>query len=339
MLTRKSLFPLLALVFLIASCSEDRLNVDVSQVQLDLKFEDMNTSMYHLHGDKLMKKHQQYLKQIPEIYSYYLGACMEFREGYSDSTYLSAMTAFQNDKQIKPFQAEIDKAYSNLKPIETELTNGFKHLKYHLPQAKMPAHIVFMNSLLRSSVWCTENEIGIGLDRYLGANSPTIKKLNPSVWYQWVKDGMNPDFMARDVVENWIQTHIVSESDGNLAEQMIRAGKVLYLTKAAFPEMEDYLILRYNTNQWKWAEKNRAGFWKYLVDNSALFKSEEITRLNLMNPGPKTAGIPIEGSPDRLGQYLGFKMVLYYMENNETAVKDLIDLPYNTILQAYEIEE
>jgi uncharacterized protein YjaZ len=59
----------------------------------------------------------------------------------------------------------------------------------------------------------------------------------------------------------------------------------------------------------------------------------------LLNEGPFTVGLP-EKSPDRLGQFLGWKIVREFMEQNESiSFNELIKLPYNTILQSYEIEE
>lgn len=339
MLTRKNLFWLPFLVLVLQACGGDRLDVDASNINVDIKFEDMRSTIHNTSGEKLLGVHRRYLREMPDIYNYFLGACLQFPEDYSDSVYLSGISAFQKDKDMQLFESEMDQKFKDLTSIETKLTDGFKHLKYHLPKVKLPKYIVFMNTLFRSSVWCTESEIGVGLGNYLGAKSKTVAKLNPNVYYKWIKEAMNRDYLERDVAENWIRTHVVDEVTGNLAEHIIREGKILYLTKAAYPEMEDHLILRYSKSQWDWAEKNEYAFWKYLVDEKALFESEEITIMNLTKPGPKTPGLPIEGSPDRLGQYLGYRIVRNYMEDAETTVEGLVKMSYTDILQSYEPEE
>ncbi len=339
MLTRKNLFLLPLVLLLIVSCGSDPLDVDASDVKVDIAFEDMRSSMQKNKGAKLMNVHRRYLKEMPDIYNYFLGACLGFQEGYADTTYLAAMERFQTDKGVDAIEQEIDNKFNNLKSIEAKLIDGFQHLKYHFPQGKIPTHIVFLNSLFRSSVWCTENEIGIGLGNYLGENSPTVKKLNPNVYYLWMKKAMRREYLERDVAENWIRTHYVPEISGTLAEHIIHEGKVMYLTKAAYPEMEDHLIMRYTREQWDWAEKNEFNFWDYLVQNQMLFKSEEITLMNLTNHGPKTPGLPIEGSPDRMGLYLGYKIVQDYMAASEIAVKDLIGKSAREIMNEYEPEK
>ncbi|MDB3907034.1 DUF2268 domain-containing putative Zn-dependent protease [Crocinitomicaceae bacterium] len=339
MLTRKNLFLLPILSLLLFACDSNPLDVDVSDVKLEIDYVDMRTAMHDYQGTKLMKTHRQYKKEIPDIYNYFLGACMGFKEGYTDSTFEASMRNFRMDEGVKLFEGEIDAKFKKLKPIEEKLTDGFKHIKYHLPNAKMPSHIVFMNSLFRSSVWVTENEIGVGLGNYLGASSKTVQKTDPAVMYLWMRKAMKKEYLERDVVENWVRTHLVDEVDLNLASDLIYHGKVMYLIKAAFPEMHDRLVLRYTKSQWKWAEKNEKGFWDYLMQNQMFYKNEEITKLNLFNSGPKTPGLPIDGSPDRMGKFLGYKIICDYMEETEATVAQMVKADYKKILQKYKPEE
>lgn len=339
MLTRKNLFLLPVLVLFLASCDNDPLDVDVSDVELEIAYEDMRTAMHDYKGEKLMQTHERYKKEIPDIYNYFLGACIGFQEGYTDSMFQESMSNFQSDKGVRSFEAEIDRKFKDLEPIQVALTDAFKHLRYHMPDAKMPSHIVFMNTLFRSSVWCTEKEIGIGLGNYLGPKSKTVQKTDPNVMYQWMREAMRREYLERDVVENWVRTHLVEEKEENLARDIIREGKVIYLTKAAFPEKEDHLIMRYTRKQWDWAEKNEFAFWEYLGQNQMLFKNEEITKMNLLNPGPKTPGLPIKGSPDRLGKYLGYKIICDFMEETESSVADMVNTEYSVILQKYKPED
>lgn len=339
MLTRKNLFLLPILSVLLWGCSSNPLDVDVSDVKLKISYEDMRTAMHDYEGEQLMKTHKRYKKEIPDIYNYFLGACIGFKEDYTDSTFMESMKNFREDEGVAAFEKEIDAKFKDLKPIEEKLTDGFKHLKYHLPKAKMPTHIVFMNSLFRSSVWVTENEIGIGLGNYLGSKSKTVQNSDPNVMYQWMREAMRREYLERDVMENWISTHLVEEVELNLASDIIYYGKVMYLIKAAYPEMHDRLVLRYTSAQWKWAEKNEMAFWEYLKQNQMFFQNEEITKMNLFNAGPKTPGLPIKGSPDRLGKYLGYKIVCDYMEETESSVKSLVNTDYKKILQKYKPEE
>ena len=150
---------------------------------------------------------------------------------------------------------------------------------------------------------------------------------------------MRKEFISRDVLSEWIAKKIVKEVDGVFADKMIRWGKILYLTEASFPEMEKHLLFRYSKNGYDWADHNETSIWKYIVNQELLFSKNERDHANFLNEGPFTVGLP-EKSPDRLGQYLGWKIVHEFMANNESiSLQQLIYIPYNTILQSYEIEE
>jgi uncharacterized protein YjaZ len=73
------------------------------------------------------------------------------------------------------------------------------------------------------------------------------------------------------------------------------------------------------------------------VDEKLLFSDNEKTQSNFLKDAPFTIGLPEKG-PDRLGQFLGWRMIhSYMMQYPETTLQELIKIPYNTILQEYEV--
>lgn len=130
-------------------------------------------------------------------------------------------------------------------------------------------------------------------------------------------------------------TNYLEETTENYSSEMIRWGKILFITKALLPEIDEATVVRYNAKQYEWAIKSEKSFWEYLVKKEMLFKSDEETRINLLKEGPFTIGLP-EESPDRMGQFMGFKIVQSYMESEEISLEELLDKPYNEILQKYE---
>jgi hypothetical protein len=334
----KNTLRLVFLALLITSCSNDRLDADASAVDVKISFRDVRSSIVNSDTDKLISEHSNNKEALGELYDYLIGYC--FRIGnVDDSAFVESIMLYRQDTIMRDVEKQIDAKFSTLKDFESNVTTAFQHFKYHLPKRETPEYIVYMNSLFRSNVFCTDKNIGVGLERYLGADNDVIKNLDPTVFFQWVKDGMDPKFMERDVMTAWIETNIIEEEKGNLAERMIRWGKVLYLTEAALPKLDKHLILRYLEKDLEWAKENEPAFWKYLVDQKMLFAMDERNNMNILNPGPTTPGLPREGAPDRLGRYLGWTMVRNYMnEHDEVSMEDMIALPYNTILQEYETE-
>ena len=66
---------------------------------------------------------------------------------------------YRSDSGIQQLELDIRSHFLDLSNREEIIENGFRHLKYHFPNGKQPTDIIFLNSLFRSGVWCTENEI------------------------------------------------------------------------------------------------------------------------------------------------------------------------------------
>lgn len=336
-MTLKNILSALIVGMIAVGCT-DPLDVDTSGVKLDLDYINLDSILYKADSVELMENHRDLQKEIANIYSYQLGYCMQIQSP-EDSTVYNAIQEYRQDTFIMRLERNINNEFSDLSQSKEKLTDGFKHLKYHFPKESMPEKIVFMNSLFNSSVWCSDKGIAIGLERYLGGDNECVQRLNPITFHEWIKADMDKQYMERDALMGWIQTNLMEEADGTLAEKIVYWGKVIQLTKAAYPKEEDYWILRYTKEELEWAEENKHAFWKYLVDEKMLFESNERNAMNLLNPGPTTPGLPESGGPDRLGQYLGWLMVKSYLEQYDVSMQDLVDLPYNEILQEFELGE
>jgi len=104
MLTRKNLFLLPVVLLLVVSCGGSRLDVDVSDVKVTIKYEDMRSKIQDVKGQKLTKLDADYKNRMPDIYNYFLGECLSFPQNYSDSILVDRVSTFQSDSGIKSFE-------------------------------------------------------------------------------------------------------------------------------------------------------------------------------------------------------------------------------------------
>jgi hypothetical protein len=337
-MTPKSLFYLLVLAILCVACSNDPLDVNASDQNVKMEFVNMDAVLANSDSTSFVEIHDDWKQTMPDIYNYQLGHCLQLPELSGGETF-GRINTFRSDNYISSLEKEISTLFTSkkLEVIESQITEGFKRLKYHFPNQGIPQKLVFMNSLFASNVFCTEKEVGIGLERYLGSESASIKALPEHEFYGWIKEAMDDKYLVRDVFTGWISTHFMDEPKGSLVEQMVYWGKVVYFTEAAMPDQPKHIIMRYEKEDLDWAKKNEFGFWEYLVNEKLLFKTEELNITNMLKEGPFTPGLPEKG-PDRLGQYLGWQMVKQYVEAKQIPLKDLFTTSYNDILQNYEIE-
>lgn len=326
----------ICLLLMVFACKNNPLQVDSSHIKVSIPYYNMDSVFVHAQGDELQKWNAKFKKEISEAYQYELGVGLRLMED-DDSSILANISLFAADSFMMKFEKRIREKFPNLIEQHKSIEDGFRNLKFHFPDVKLPHAIVFANSVFQSSAFSTQNELVIGIERYLGKDDDLIQQLPPDVFYAWIKNGFEPRYLERDALNSWILTHLVIMQEGNLAENMINWGKALYFTEAAYPNAASDIIIRYTPEQLKWAEENEASFWKYLVKEKMLFRTDEDESINMLAPGPFTPGLPEKG-PDRLGQFLGWKMVRNYMQENDITLKELLKTPYNKILQAYEID-
>ena len=335
-MTLKSILTLLLVILVAVGCNRNPLDVDASNVKLKIGFINMDSILFHSNSADLITAHQEFKKSVPEIYDYELGYCLHIGD-VDDTAFVNSMQLFYADPYIARLEKRIQEKFPSLENQKNEIKSGFKHLKFHIPSGKIPEQVVFMNSFFASNAFSTEKQIGIGLERYLGKQTDVIQELPPDQFYEWIRDGMDAEFLTRDALCSWIMTHYVDEVDGNLTENIIRWGKILYLTQAAFPDASEAWIMRYSEEKYQWAIDNEYEIWKYLADQKMLFKIDDRNKMNLLNEGPYTVGLPEKG-PDRLGQFIGFRMLQKYMEIKKVSVEQLIQTPYTEILVEYQID-
>lgn len=336
MILRYSFFILFFSQFLF-SCDNEPLNIDASKIKVDVKFTNIDSALFYNDSSALILAHHSCKKEMENIYAYEIGHVLKIGN-VEDSVFYNSIQQFRADSSIQQLEQSILTLMPELEKKEKDLIDGFKHLKFHFPNGVQPKNIVYLNALFTTGVFCTEEEIGVGVEWYLGKENKIVQQLNTQFFFDWMKNAMDIRYYERDVLTGWIETHYIESVEGSLAENFIRWGKILYLTEAAYPKKEKSIILRYTKEDYQWALDNEEQFWEYLVKEKLLFKSDEKTTRNMMNEGPFTPGLPNQEAPDRLGQFIGWRMVHQYMKKNEVSLEELIQKDYNEILQSYEID-
>lgn len=338
-MTLKSIFLAVLILPVVVSCSNDPLDVDVSDVSVDIEFIDMDSVLVNANSNELISACKEYKSKIKDVYEYQMGHCWPIGNipnqdlGDSIKAYLAHPYTIRLENRI-------DKKFGHKLELKAKIIDGFKHLKYHFPKKDMPRSVVFLNSGFAGSAISMEKDIAVGLDRYLGNEVDVIRELPPDEFYAWIKEAMDRQFLERDVMASWIMTNIIeAPNGGSLVENIIYWGKINYLVEACYPEDNGNTIIRYSEEDYEWALENEASYWEYLVNQKLLFKLDDRTKMNMLKEGPFTPGLP-EVGPDRLGQFLGWRMVQQYMANHDDiSLSDLISKNYNSILREYETEE
>jgi hypothetical protein len=319
------------LVYFLSGCNSNPYNVSTDGVAIEWNYLNIDSIVFHSKDADLVCRISEWRRKHKEVMEFSFGYCLGIPIS-PDSVFLRKVKDFKSDPYIKRLEREISKL--ELNKARNDIDEGIKRMKVHFPNQLIPKHLFFINGLFSASVFCTEKEVVIGLDRYVGGNKQVIQELPSQQFHGWIKKGMDLRFLGRDVFSAWLMTNYIEETDENFASEMIRWGKILFITKQLLPNENESSILRYFPDQWEWAVSSEKSVWRYFVDEELLFKSDEETRVHLLKEGPFSIGLPKE-SPDRIGHFMGYRMVQDYALEKKIPLKDLIKVPYNEILQAY----
>lgn len=326
-------FYLIVLLSFLYACSSSPLKVDVSDVTYEIDY--LSVVEAYETGNTVEDFKQINMtinKEVPALYAYYTSEMLRVGMPMQDSTPVF-LSRFIKDSTMILVNKKIKTEFGNFGIQKKEIEEMFKHLKYHISNAIMPSKLLTYNSTFTNGVISTPECIGLGLEMYLGPKDDIVQKVP---FPEYFKKKMNADFLMPDIAQSWLESNVLEgNSKTSFLSNLIYYGKLLYVIKAMLPSKANFLIVRYYEKDWKWAQSNEYAMWQYIVQEGLVYDTKMKTMLRYFKPAPTTIGF--EGSPDRVGQYLGFQIVSAYMlKNPHVTIADLIAEKNNTkILKSY----
>jgi len=305
------LFFLFILTFL--SCKQGT-KPDVSTIKLDLKIERFDQNLYQGKSKDLEQISTQLHKKYGVFYEDYMHK-MVGNYDYSDTQILSTL---YNDQAYEDLNHEKDSVFSNLAPIEKELTQAFKYIKYYYPKAQIPRFISFISGFAVQTP-IGNDYMGIGLDMFLGKDSKFYPAIVESV-PQYLSKRFAPQYIVPRVTETYAREELFTERDEDrtLLAKMIHNGKILYfMDQVLADEVPDSVKIGYTEKQLKWCQTYEANIWGYYLENDLLFQTDYQKIQVLISEGPFTPGLGQKNeSAPKLGIWTGWQIVRKYMKEN-----------------------
>ena len=130
---------------------------------------------------------------------------------------------------------------------------------------------------------------------------------------------------------------IVSRADGrDLISQMVMFGKRRYLLHKLLPTLSLNEIMKYSPNEYAWMEQNEDFVWRYFIEKNLLYSTDKNLLPRFVYPGPFSKFyLEIDQqSPDRVAQYIGFQIVLAFMENNKVSLPQLMEMNSKSLFKS-----
>ncbi|MCK4661544.1 MAG: hypothetical protein KAT68_01655 [Bacteroidales bacterium] len=316
----KYIYIIFILIILFSSCKNNSLDIDVSDIQVDIKINRFDVELFSIPLDSI----QEYIPSIEnkygkffELYNYKIIKI----GGTNNKEYAGYLKSFLTDYLVMEANKKSKNIFSSIKFLQDDLTDAFKHYKFYFPDKNIPLFYTYISGFNQSIV-TTENFIGIGLDKYLGSNCGFYEQLGLP---KYIRSRMHKEKILSDCLFAWATTEFeYNDSINNLLNNMIYKGKIMYFIDAMLPYEPDSLKIGYSQVQLEWCEKNEEKIWIYFIENKLLFSTEFMDIKRYTDEAPFTSTFSHK-SPGRTGIWIGWQIVKSFMKNNpDITIKQLM---------------
>jgi hypothetical protein len=245
---------------------------------------------------------------------------------------------FIGNKDMQNFYLEIDTKFNDFSAYESEFTDAFKHYKYYFPDSTIPEIVTFYSNF-NANAFPLGNQLGIGLDMYLGADNEIVKNIPTASLPQFIKDKMDSKFLVADGVKYWLFNRFFEEGNHDFLGEIISSGKIMYLMDAILPNKSDAIKIGYTEEELTWCESSEVNIWEILINEELLYSKDQKKIAQFTANGPFTKGLP-EESPSMVGVWIGWQMVRDYVEDTGASIVDLLaETNHRKILKSYNPNE
>jgi hypothetical protein len=329
---RKTLFVgtlILAIFACSTGCKRNHYEVNTSGIDLTVKVRRLEKDLFTANPGEI-KSSVPALKQeydgFLQLFSFVINIGL-----INDSSWNDRLVSFCTDKQNNEVYSVTNAVFPDLKNLEQGLTNAFKHYRYYFPEKSIPKVYTCISGFNNSIITMRDSILGIGLDRYLGADCKYYPGLKI---YKYQAAKMNPVNIIPDCMYGWASIEWnykdLNYSPDNVLSEMIHEGKLMYFVKSMLPSEKDNLIFGYTPQQMKFCTNNEKQMWQYLVENNLLFSTQQLVKRKLTGDAPFTSYFSKE-SPGRSAVWLGFRIIESYMARNRNIT--LAEMMMNTDCQ------
>lgn len=302
------------------SCEDNRFDVDISDVKVDMKFTRFDKALFEASGDSICMHIPELTEEYGDFFDLFNHRIISVG-GPEDRAYCQYLQVFINTFSEVYLSSKDE--FSDLSNEEEEISNAFRYYKYYFPDRQIP-RLVSHFSGFNQSVVISDSLISISLDKYLGSESEYYNRLGLP---EYLKFKFDRRFIPIDAVYGWLSSEFPfnEQKNGSLAANMIYEGKMLYMLDAMFPFSEDSLKIGYSSKEIQWCERNEKKMWSMLIEEKKLFSTEYKEIKRYMDNAPFTATFTSD-SPGRSGAWIGWQIVRSYMNAHpEVNLQQLMD--------------
>ncbi|MBP6040803.1 MAG: gliding motility lipoprotein GldB [Flavobacterium sp.] len=299
------LFSVVFCCFLVSCEKKTAVEKAFEEIPVTIKVERFDKVFFESKPEDLQKMKRQF--------SYF------FPAGVPDSVWLNK----SQHPLWRELYGEVQKKYSDFEPVRAELVTLFKHIKHYFPKTRTPRAITVIAEMdYNNKVIYADSLVIIALEMYLGKEHKFYE------FPKYIKQNFEQRQMMPDVVSSFSVRKITFERDKTLLNQMVYAGKQLYLKDLLLPEYTEAEKIGFTPKEVSWCQDNETYIWRYFLENELLYSDESKLSSRFIDPAPFSKFyLEIDNeSPGQVGAWIGWQIVRSFAENNKVPLAQLLQM-------------
>lgn len=302
--TMKYLLLILTVVFFVSCDENSAIEKEIDAIPVEVK---------------VMRLDQEFGRATPEtLASLKKKYPVFFPQQFHDSVWIGTMKDTLQQQLVR----EIDAVFPNNEEIEGQLVPLFKHLKYYFPDFIEPTVVGVTSDVdYQQKIIVADTLLVVALDTYLGVNHEFYGNIK-----KYISKNLKSSQIGPDIAKAYARQLVSGPKQRTLLAQMTYFGKQLYVKDVLLPTISDAEKIGYTEAEMEWANDNEEDMWRYFIERELLYNTDPklAPRFILDAPFSKFYLEIDNDSPGRIGQFLGWRMVRAYMENNNVTVPQLL---------------
>jgi len=302
----RKVLALVALVFISFSCKNEesnKLNVDVSTINVNVDVDRFDVDFYTTKPNELNKTKEKYPMLFPP---------------QPDSVWVNKI----NNKDEQELFTETQKVFPDIEEEKEQLISLFKHVKYYNPRFVSPKVITMLTNIdYNNRIVYTDSLLLVSLDSYLGKEHEFYND-----YPAYVKQNNTKEHIVVDVAKAIVGKQMIPSMARSFIDKMIYRGKKMYLLEAYLPNIPDAIKIGYSQKKLEWAKSNEEQIWMYFIEKDLLYSTSKDVDKRFLDLAPFSKFYMEEDgqSPGRIGEWIGWQIVRSYMQKNDVSLHKLL---------------
>jgi hypothetical protein len=299
------------------SCKNGKNAPDVSAIKVDATIQRFDQDFFDTKMP-ITERLASLQKKYGNLLDYFLA-----KTSISNGLELGVKTDLILNEFFKIHQSLYDSSqlqFKKLDWLEKDFTKAFQYYKHYFPNFKEPKLFTFVDGFYADNpqsyygVELGNDTLVISLQMFLGKD---FSAYDPGVYYDYLRERFSKEYILKNALTVLMNKQFKQpDADLPLVEQMIDAGKRIYLLDKLMPNEKDAIKIGYTKAQLKDCIKNEQVIWSYFVQNNLLFNTEPTITKEYIGENPFTKELGTD-SPGNIGAFVGWQIVKKYVEKNK----------------------